>query len=164
MAKTVTTASTHEAFSGTFECRHCELEVTAVVHASGSGQAEGRIAEGAGHAAYKDAEDDANHVAGRTLQFVKCPRCGKRDQSGTSYRIQMTIGAFLAGAILSGITIVLAAMSEAGRGRGKGDWLWIFLVLAAVLTAGFYWRFRRPWANADRRTTFDGNFAPLPKE
>ena len=151
----VTVASTTEAFSGTFECRHCELECTAVVEASGRGQAKGRNMH---HDAYKDAEDDANNVAARTLQFVKCPRCGKRDPSGISYRIQMTIGAILAGGALGGATTALAVMKS--RGRGATDFWWIFLAVGGVLALVFYWRFRRPWANADKRTKFDASFAP----
>lgn len=48
----VTTASTREVFSGTFECRHCELETGAHVEAAGSGHAKGR---GMHHEAKADA-------------------------------------------------------------------------------------------------------------
>jgi hypothetical protein len=161
MANTVTTASTDEVFHGEFECRHCELQTTALVLASGRGQAEGHADDGAGHAAYKDAEDDANNVAARTLQFVKCPRCGKRDPAGRSYRIQMTIGAVLAGAVLGGITTVLGIIQN--RGRGAEVLLPIFLIVSGVLGAIFYFRFRRPWAGADARTKFDGDFVSLPR-
>jgi len=147
-----TIARVAESFGGTFECQHCQLEVAATVHARSTGSARGVGAE-AQSAALENAEMDANALAARTLQFVRCPRCGKRDPSGRRYRIQATIGAMVVGAIAWGLAFLLIAM----RTRGHADAAmakWASLGLGVFIALMLYWKWGRPWRSPDKRTVF----------
>src|SRR6185436_10859439 len=93
-----TIAKVGESFDGIFECQHCEIEVPATVFAKSSASAPG-VGAAAERMAAENAEMDANALASRTLQFVRCPNCGKTDPSGPRYRSQATIGAIVLGAI-----------------------------------------------------------------
>lgn len=141
-----------QSFTGDFECRHCELEVTATVYAKASAAASGGGAEAA-QLAIESAELDANALASRTLQFVRCPRCGKTDPSGRSYRIQATIGAVVLGAISAGLAYLLIAMRS--RGRADADWAkWVALGFGVFMVLLLYWKWGRPWRSPDKRTIF----------
>jgi hypothetical protein len=147
-----TIAKVGQSFEGTFECRHCELEVTATVFARASGAARG-IGADAEAIAYENAEMEANALASRTLQFVRCPRCGKRDPSGPSYRIQATIGAVVLGAITAGLCYLVVAM----RSRGTADAdaaKWVSIAAGVIMVLVLYWKWGRPWRSPDKRTVF----------
>lgn len=140
------TRKVHEVFSGHFECRHCELDVPATVGAVGWGEDTGAPPE-----AGVTAVEDASGVASRTLQFVKCPRCGKLDPGGRSYRVQVTVGSLLIAALAVGVTFALVAAKR--RNPLDRDETWgLALFLGALIGGVFYWNWGRPWRGAARRT------------
>jgi len=147
-----TVAKVAQSFDGTFECRHCEYEATATVFAKSSGAARGIGAE-AERAALETAEHDANALASRTLQFVKCPRCGKTDPSGRSYRAQATVGAIFLGIISAGLIYVYFNMRAEDR-EDAAMMGWVAIGFGAFMTALLYWKWGRPWRSPDRRTVF----------
>ncbi|MBS1119547.1 MAG: hypothetical protein H6Q90_1775 [Deltaproteobacteria bacterium] len=147
-----TIAKVAESFDGMFECGHCALEVPATVYARSSGTARGAGAQ-AQALALENAEMDANALASRTLQFVRCPRCGKTDPTGPSYRIQATIGAIVLGAISAVLSYLLVAM----RTRGTADAAaakWVAIGFGVFMVLLLYWKWGRPWRSPDKRTVF----------
>jgi len=147
-----TIARVEESFEGMFECPHCELEVSATVYAKSSGSARGIGAE-AEAAARENAEIDANAIAARTLQFVRCPRCGKQDPGGRRYRIQATIGVLVVGAISAGLMYLFVGMRT--RGQADADIAkWASLGFGVFMALLLYWRWGRPWRSPDKRTVF----------
>jgi predicted RNA-binding Zn-ribbon protein involved in translation (DUF1610 family) len=152
MAHKYTAARTRDVFSGTFECRACGLEAPATVSAAGSGTAQGHGKESAAAAAH-DAEMDASGVASRTLTFFPCPNCGKVDRSAGSYRLQVIIGAIVAGAITAGGLSLFFASQFRGRHQtdsdgGSGP---AALVLGGVVALGVFLWFGRAWWRVKRR-------------
>ena len=147
-----TVASVGDSFHGMFECRHCDLEVGATVYAKSSGAARG-VGAAAEQIALENAEMDANALAARTLQFVKCPACGKTDPAGKSYRIQATIGAIVLGAGIALLAWLFVAMRT--RGRADDDIsTWLAIGTGVLMTLMLYWRWGRAWRSPDRRTVF----------
>jgi len=147
-----TIAKVAESFEGTFECRHCDYEVGATVFAKSSGAARG-VGEDAQRVAYENAETDANALAARTLQFVPCPKCGKLDPTGHSYRAQVTVGSLILGAIGAGGIYLYIGM----RTRGRADEsmaTWGAIGFGIFLAALLYWRWGRPWRSSRKRTVF----------
>ena len=147
-----TVARVAESFDGTFECRHCEYEVGATVFAKSSGTARG-IDEAAQRTAFENAETDANALAARTLQFVPCPKCGKTDPTGHSYRVQVTIGSLVLGALGAGAIWLYMGL----RTRGRADATmaeWGAIGFGVFLAALLYWKWGRPWRSAAKRTVF----------
>ena len=137
-------------FVGPFECRHCGFETTARVRAigrrawlpTGPREAGGARIRGEG------AAEIAGVVASRTLMFVRCPRCGKRDPSATTYRVQVVLGALLAG-VAAG---VLAFLGMVKSFRSINE-LALGTAMAAGLgvAAGVWWTYRRAWVRVDER-------------
>src|SRR5260221_4156613 len=147
-----TIAKVSRSFEGTFECRHGELEVPATVFAKSSGAARG-VGDDARALAVENAEMDANAYAARTLQFVKCPRCGKKDPTGPSYRIQATIGAAVVGTLFAGLCWLLIAMKSRGTSDGPST-KWVSLIAGGFIAVLAYWKWGRPWRSPDKRTMF----------
>ena len=147
-----TIAKVSQSFDGLFECTHCELEVPATVFAKSSGSAPG-IDDNARQVAAEHAEMDANALAARTLQFVRCPRCGKTDPSGPRYRSQATLGAIVLGGLSAGLCYLFVAF----RSQGTADAdvaKWVSLGFGVFLGALLYWKWGRPWRSPDQRTVF----------
>ncbi|HSK03716.1 MAG TPA: hypothetical protein VK932_20830 [Kofleriaceae bacterium] len=147
-----TVARVEESFEGMFECRHCELEVPATVYARSSGSARG-LGAAAEAAAIEDAEMDASALASRTLQFVRCPRCRKKDPGGRGYRVQVTVGVLVLGAICGGLMYLLVGMRSRGE-ADAGTAQWASIGFGVVMALLLYWKWGRPWRSADKRTVF----------
>jgi hypothetical protein len=147
-----TVARVGQSFDGFFECRHCELEAYATVYATAAGVARG-VGEDADRLALANAESDANALASRTLQFVRCPRCGKKDPSGPSYRAQATVGAIVLGALAAGGSWLFVAMRTRGH-ADAGAAKWVSLAAGVFIALMLYWRWGRPWRSPDKRTVF----------
>lgn len=149
----MTSATAGDLFDDVFECVGCSFEATARVFATSSGVARG-VDVAAAHHASELAMEGANALAARTLQFVHCPACGQTDPTGRSYRVQVTLGAVLLGAVGGLLSYAYAAMQAVdssdlaiGRYASAG--------FGAVLAALLYWRWGRPWRAPDARTMFE---------
>lgn len=139
-----------EVFTGHFECRHCELDVVAEVRASGWGgekplvMMETRTME-------EEAVEDASGVASRTLQFVKCPRCGKYDPGGDSYRTQVLLGSIVVGVIVFVLTWLFVKM-QVDYDKDRTMVLYIAAGFGVFFSGALYWKWSRPWRGAEKRT------------
>ncbi len=130
-----------EDFVGDYQCRRCGYESRARVSATG----------GAANVGGESASDIAGVVASRTLLFVRCPNCGKRDPSATTYRIQVWLGALLAGGAGSLLGLVFMMRSQARRESNVGV-IAVAMVVAGLLPAFVVWlRYRRAWIDVERR-------------
>ena len=141
-----TSAKTAEVFEGTFECRHCEFQAEATVHAIGWGRA-GGVGGDARELAVQDAVEDAGAVASRSLTFVPCPRCGKLDPSARSYRLQVIVGSVLLGGFAAaGLYVYAHARYGAAHGMA-----WLFSVFGLAIASLAFWKWRRPWVGVRER-------------
>jgi hypothetical protein len=148
-----TIAKVAQSFDGTFECRHCGYESVATVFARSSGAARG-VGRDAEQPALETAENDANALASRTLQFVRCPKCRRTDPTGRSYRVQATIGSIVLGLISAGLMYLYAKMQMDADDASTAQWASIGF---GVFLAGLlYWKWGRPWRSPDQRTVFRG--------
>jgi transcription elongation factor Elf1 len=146
-----TVAKVAQSFDGTFECQHCGHEAGATVFAKSSGAARG-VGADAERIAVENAENDANALASRTLQFVRCPKCGRTDPSGRSYRVQATVGSIVIGLVGAGLMYLYAKIRTDADDAETARWASIgFGVFLATL---LYWKWGRPWRSPDKRTIF----------
>jgi hypothetical protein len=141
-----TSAKTEEVFEGTFECRHCEFQAEATVHAIGWGGA-GGVGTDARALAAQDALEDAGAVASRSITCVPCPQCGKLDPSARSYRLQVIGGSVLIG-VFSGFAAYAYAHARYG---GAGEMTWLFSVFGLAAAAAAFWKWSRPWIGVRER-------------
>jgi hypothetical protein len=146
------TAAKHAAaFSGTFECRFCGLDAPAVVHARGSGTAQGHGA-GSAQRALADAEADANSVAARTLTFYPCPKCGKVDPSSGSFRVQVIVGSLVIGGL---IAVAMYFLIRPDRYRDNSTEQTVAMVIGGIVALACYLWWGRAWWNVKRRVQVD---------
>ncbi|HEY4181456.1 MAG TPA: hypothetical protein VGM90_31635 [Kofleriaceae bacterium] len=145
-----TNATVREHFDGQYECPHCGLDVPAIVYATGYGGAQGH-GDDSSQEALDNANYNASSVATRTLLYVPCPKCGKRQPGAIGYRIQVIVGA----AILAiGLAALLVVLMQGRYGRDSSD-MTMGEGTAVVVFAFFYYWWGRPWRGVKKRTSID---------
>lgn len=138
-----------EVFEGTFTCASCGFETTALVTAWAKAAADKRI-ENAREEARALAEEEAGNLASRTLMFVPCPACGKRDPKATAYRVQVVLGALALGAAMFAVLFVTFMKVRWDRALGA----WTPVIAAAgggVIAIRTFLKYRRAWTRLDER-------------
>ncbi len=141
-----------DVFEGPFECRRCGFETRATVQATGQrAWTPGGPREAGGYAAHgESAGAVAEVVASRTLMFVRCPSCGRRDPSAGMYRLQVVLGALLAGTAAA----VLALLGTIkATGHVSDVMLPVSIATGIAVAASVYWTYRRAWVRVDERVT-----------
>lgn len=145
-----TVAKTRLALSEHFRCRHCKLEANATVLATGYGQQRGL---GSDLAAAR-AAGDAAAVAARSLQFVPCPRCGKTDPRGKSFRLKVTFGSLAVGLFVAA-TVLVCLYAAADSDFSLTGHLTLAAILGAAFTAACYVSWGRAWRGAAKRVELE---------
>jgi ribosomal protein L37E len=158
MRRDVTVERVEDEFAGTFECASCGFETAASVRSWANAAVSART-EGATQAARAIATEDAGAIASRTLMFVRCPSCGKRDPRARTYQIQIVLAALGMGA--AGFAILFVAIFKLGLDRTLGP---LAPALAAacglVWAARTYLKYRRAWTRVDDRVVLGTAAAP----
>ncbi|HEY4058018.1 MAG TPA: hypothetical protein VGM39_15495 [Kofleriaceae bacterium] len=145
-----TNATVRDYYEGQYECGSCGLDVPAVVYAVGHGGAQGH-GDASAREAVAIAEYNANSVATRTLLYIPCPKCGKRQPGAIGYRVQVILGGAAISGTLGGILYALMG-SHSGDGQ-------VCAGVAAILFAFFYYWWGRPWRGVKKRTSIDMSLA-----
>ena len=149
-----TSAKVREHYEGQYECRFCGLDVPAVVYATGLGGALGH-----GAASMREAVDiadyNANSVATRTLLYIPCPKCGRRQPGAIGFRVQVIVGAAVLAAIFG--FVLRRLMGHPSNNA-------VCVGLAAVVFACFYWWWGRAWRGVKKRTSIDMGLATYPRD
>lgn len=141
-----------EVFSGTFECRRCSYEAAAQVTARGGRtfMPNAPVEGGATRPVGETTSDIAGVVASRTLMFVRCPRCGERDPSARIYKIQVALGALLAG-VASTVLYALGSVKTGLAFRYPEATLVLSGVTGLAAAAMVYRTYRRAWVDVEAR-------------
>jgi len=137
-------------FSGPYECRRCGFETQATVRATGRRTWTPRAPHESSErgAGAESADAVAEVVASRTLMFVRCPRCHRRDPSAFIYQLQVILGALLAG----GGAFALSFLGMIKLASGVSSYMLpVALVAGATTCLGVWWTYRRAWVAVDDR-------------
>ncbi|CAN5906339.1 hypothetical protein BH11MYX2_BH11MYX2_36230 [soil metagenome] len=145
-----TNATVREHFEGQYECLSCGLDVPAIVYATGHGGAQGH-GEASAREALDIANYNANSVATRTLVYIPCPKCGKRQPGAIGYRIQVLVGGAAIAAVLAGFLYLAMGSHHSDAPVCEGFALLVF--------AFFYYWWGRPWRGVKKRSSIDMNLA-----